>query len=48
MPIDLKKLEVERIINLVTGFGWTKVEEKVSDDEVLLTLRKIIPSVKEV
>lgn len=37
------KIEVERIINLVAGFGWTKVEEKISEGQVLLTLKKIVP-----
>jgi len=37
------RIEIERIVNLVVGFGWTKVEEKTSAGEVLLTLRKAIP-----
>ena len=36
------KIEVERIVNLVAGFGWAKVEEKISAGEVLITLRKVI------
>jgi len=40
------KIEVERIVNLVAGFGWAKVEEKTSAREVLLTLRKVIPEEK--
>jgi hypothetical protein len=41
------KIEIERIVNLVAGFGWTKVEEKTSEGEVLLTLKKVIPVTKE-
>lgn len=37
------KIEIERIVNLVTGFGWTKIEEKVSEGEVTITLKKIVP-----
>ncbi len=37
------RIEIERIVNLVAGFGWTKVEEKTSAGEVLLTLRKSVP-----
>jgi len=37
------KIEVERILNLVSGFGWAKVEEKISEGEVTLTLKKKIP-----
>ena len=41
------RIEIERIVNLVAGFGWTKVEEKTSAGEVLLTLRKVVPVTKE-
>lgn len=41
------KIEIERIVNLVAGFGWTKIEEKTSAGEVLLTLRKVVPVTKE-
>ena len=41
------KIEVERIVNLVAGFGWAKVEEKISAGEVLLTLRKVVPVTRE-
>lgn len=37
------KIEVERIVNLVSGFGWVKVEEKISEGKVTLTLEKKIP-----
>jgi hypothetical protein len=41
------KIEIERIVNLVAGFGWAKVEEKTSAGEVFLTLRKVVPVTKE-
>jgi len=37
------RIEIERIVNLVAGFGWVKVEEKVSEGEVSITLRKVVP-----
>ena len=37
------KIEIERIVNLVAGFGWTKVKEETSEGKVLLTLQKIVP-----
>ena len=37
------RIEIERIVNLVAGFGWSKVEEKTAAGEVLLTLRKAVP-----
>jgi len=43
----LLKIEIERIVNLVAGFGWTKVEEKVSDGKVSITLEKVVPVTSE-
>jgi len=37
------KIEIERIVNLVTGFGWKKVEEKTLTGKVQITLEKVIP-----
>ena len=47
MNPDLLRIEIERIVNLVAGFGWTKSEEKVSENEVLLVLKKTVPVTKE-
>ena len=48
MPEEkLMRIELERILNLVVGFGWKKVEEKTSAGEVLLTLRKAVPVTEE-
>jgi hypothetical protein len=33
-------LEVERVVNLVRGFGWSKIEEKIIGDKILITLEK--------
>lgn len=46
--VDMNRLEIERIVNLVTGFGWEKVKEEIEDDFIVMTLRKkrIVP-VKE-
>lgn len=41
------KIEIERIVNLVAGFGWTKVKEEISEGKVLLTLQKIVPVTEE-
>lgn len=37
------RVEVERIVNLVAGFGWSKIEEKIEAGQITLTLKKIIP-----
>ena len=47
MAVDMTKIDVERIVNLVAGFGWTKVKEETSAGEILLTLRKVVPVTTE-
>ncbi|MBA7603600.1 hypothetical protein ES703_10714 [subsurface metagenome] len=34
------EIEVERVMNLVTGFGWVKVKEEIIDDEIHLEIKK--------
>ena len=43
----LIKIEIERIVNLVAGFGWKKVEEKTSEGKVILVLEKSVPVTEE-
>lgn len=33
-------LEVERVMNLVRGFGWTMKEQKIEADKVVLVIEK--------
>lgn len=33
-------MEVERVMNLVQGFGWQKVKEEIVADEIHITLKK--------
>lgn len=40
MPADLNRIEIERVENLITNFGWTKVKEELTDDEIILTVKK--------
>ena len=42
------RIEIERIVNLVAGFGWTKVKEEVSEGKVTMTLEKKIPVIEAV
>lgn len=39
-----RRIEVERIVNLVAGFGWSKIEEKVAEGQITITLKKTIPT----
>ena len=43
----LKTLEVERLVNLVSGFGWKKVSETTKDDEIVITVSKKVLSATE-
>jgi len=33
-------MEVERVMNLVRGFGWEKIKEEVVGDEIHITIKK--------
>jgi len=37
------KIEIERIVNLVAGFGWRKIEEKTLEGKVQILLEKTVP-----
>ncbi|KKN32641.1 hypothetical protein LCGC14_0811640 [marine sediment metagenome] len=39
IPVDL---EVERVMNLVRGFGWEKREQRIETDKVVLIIDKKI------
>ena len=34
------QLEIERIVNLIRGFGWEKKGEQIQDDKIVLTIEK--------
>lgn len=33
-------MEVERVMNLISGFGWEKVREEIVEDEIQITVKK--------
>ena len=37
-----RTLEVERIVNLVKGFGWEIVESKAEGEELWITIKKTV------
>ena len=41
-------MEVERVMNLVRGFGWEKVKEELVEDEIHITLKKKSSAAAEV
>lgn len=40
MPEFPKEIEIERVTNLVQGFGWVKVKEEIVGNDIILTLKK--------
>lgn len=43
MPEPTPALEVERVMNLVRGFGWEQTAMLIEDDKVILTIEKKMP-----
>jgi len=35
-----KGIEIERLLNLVRGFGWESIKEEVIGDELHVTIKK--------
>ena len=35
-----EKLEIERVNNLIQGFGWEKVSEEYTDTHIVLIIKK--------
>lgn len=42
MPELPKEIEIMRVMNLVQGFGWSKIKEEVIGKKVVLTIEKEI------
>jgi len=40
MPEYPKEIEVERVVNLIRGFGWEKVKEEIIGEDLILTIKK--------
>lgn len=43
LPIDL---EIDRLMNLIRGFGWEMTTKEVTDDAITLTITKKIAAEK--
>lgn len=41
-----QQIEIDRLINLVRGFGWEETEKKISDSEIVITIKKKIETEK--
>jgi len=48
MPELPREIEIQRVLNLVVGFGWEKVKEEMIGPEIHLTVKKKILVEEEV
>lgn len=44
MDMPTVVLEVERLMNLVRGFGWEKIKEELVEGEIQITIKKKTPA----
>ena len=40
MAVPLKQMEIERVTNLIGGFGWDLVESRFTNETIVITVRK--------
>jgi hypothetical protein len=40
MQLPTVKLEVERVMNLIQGFGWSKVKEEITEGKIHIEIVK--------
>ena len=40
MPEYPKEIEIERVMNVIRGFGWLEVKQEIIEDELHLTIKK--------
>jgi len=43
-----RTIEVERLVNLVQGFGWAKIKEEVIGKKVQITIEKELLTATEI
>ena len=48
MPEYPKEIELERVLNLVRGFGWEMVKQEIIGEELIITLKKKFLAPEEV
>ena len=37
-----RTIEIERVVNLVKGFGWNLAETKVEGQSIIITIKKTV------
>ena len=36
-------IEIDRLMNLIRGFGWEEIDKKITDSEMVITIKKDKP-----
>lgn len=47
MQLATVQMEVERVMNLIRGFGWEKRKEEVSEGEIRLEIFKVTAAAEQ-
>jgi len=42
MAVDLARIEIERIINMIRNFDWTLSKQEITETQIILTITKHI------
>jgi hypothetical protein len=40
VAMDQDRLEIDRLGNLISGFGWKISKQEFTDDEIIVTIKK--------
>ena len=40
MVVDVARIEIERINNLIRNFDWTLSKQEILEDQIILTIQK--------
>lgn len=48
MPEYPKEIEIERVVNLVRGFGWEMTKQEIVGQDLILTIKKQFLTPEEV
>lgn len=41
LPVDI---EIDRLLNLIRGFGWELKSREITEEEIIITIKKKIPA----
>ena len=43
MAVDIARIEIDRINNLIRNFDWTLSKQEILEDKIILTITKTLP-----